>query len=244
MFCPYKCYFFMNDHPGHYPPRFPEAPLPEGRQTQPPLKVKSKNISYKKNYIDVNLNIPVLSDGPNNKNVDYINKSVENDITEFKNQIEEGAEHDAQEAKKKGKTMQPYRASNVYEITYNKNGIISLSLLYNVLLNGLNNYVKTGYTYDLNTGKALSLGDLFRPGTNYRQILNNEIRNELASKKYSPSAAASFPGVAPDQPFYLRNNSLDVFFGFNEVAPASAEIPIISIPLSRLSSVLKPRILQ
>lgn len=238
MFCPYKCRLFLYD---------PSSPYPDFLFRQyPPVNVKSKDISYENKHIEVDLRIPVIHGSYKKQYIDNINNSVESDITEFKDQVETGAVYDAEKLESQGKKMQPYQASNIYEVGYNRNGIISIEILYNVLLNKLSNYVKTGYTYDLSTGRSMSLGDLFKPGSNYIQVLNNEIRRQLAEKStnYLPATAAHFTGISPYQPFYLEDSNLVIFFGFNEVAPVSADIPIINVPLSKLRNILNPRILS
>lgn len=235
MYCPYKPYIYFCPIYGNYS-------LP---RQNPPISVKPKNIEYKNNIIEVSLRIPVLESPYHKQIISKINASVENDIMEFKDQIEEGAKYHAEKMKAAGKPVKPFVASNVYQITYDRNNVLSMTLLYYALVNSISNYVKTSYTYDLTTGKAMSLGDLFKQGVDYIPILNYEIRKELTAnkQKYLPDTIKNFAGIARDQPFYLDDSSIAIFLGFNEVAPISAEIPIILIPFSNLRNVLKPSLL-
>ncbi|HCW03595.1 MAG TPA: hypothetical protein DGK91_03045 [Clostridium sp.] len=142
--------------------------------------------------------------------------------------------------------MNPYRISNVYAVTYNKNNILSLSLIYEQVINGITYYTRTTYNYDIRTGKSLSVLDLFKPGINAKALINTEIMKELGTnpQKYFPGAINSFRGIADDQPFYIDNTDLVLFFRFNEIAPAGTDIPTIRIPLSKFGDSLKPQLLR
>ena len=63
-------------------------------------------------------------------------------------------------------------------------------------------------------------------------------------ERYFPGTIERFRGIAEDQPFYLQNGNLVIFFGFNEIAPTVAQIPVFSIPLSNFGSALKPALLR
>jgi hypothetical protein len=116
-----------------------------------------------------------------------------------------------------------------------------LSLLFQENINGKNSFIRTSYNYDLNTGKPLSLKDLFKPNVNYTNILNQEIRRIIQQNPsaYFKDTLKNFTGITEDQPFYLDDNELNIYFGFNEIAPIASEIPIIKIPLYDLREVMK-----
>jgi hypothetical protein len=210
-----------------------------------PISVTTQDVNLSNNYIKENLRIPKLTGLKTPAISSQINKSIENDIMEFKRQMEESAKESEETAKKTGSKFIPYSISNIYDITFNKNNIISLTILYHEYVSGKNYYIKTSYNYDTSTGKALSIGDLFKPGTNYKEIIDNLIRKQLYQNKnqYFPGSLENFKGIAEDQPFYLEDNNLIVFFGFNEIAPLQSQIPTVKIPLSQLQNSLKPQFL-
>lgn len=197
-----------------------------------------RNVNSK---INEYLRIPILRGNINPQILSNINTNIKNDILEFKTQMETAADYNAEQAAKQGKKVIPYIISNIYSITYDRNNILSLSLLFQENIDGRNSFIRTSYNYDLNTGKPLALKDLFKPNVNYISILNREIRRIIQQNPsaYFKDTLKNFNGIAEDQPFYLDDNELSIYFGFNEIAPIASEIPIIKIPLYDLHEVLK-----
>jgi len=206
------------------------------------LTVTPKELKDKKPYIQSDLKIPVFQ-GIANKNVqEYINNSIESDVMEFKREMEEAAKEYGDKAAKSKEKFIPYVITSTYKLTYNKNNIISILMIYCEYVKGSDNYIKVSYNFNTSTGKSLMLQDLFIPGSDYKSLINKEIRNELIKnpQKYYPKTSADFKGVADDQPFYLENGHVSVFYGFHEIAPTEEKIPIFKLPLSSFGNVVKP----
>jgi rubrerythrin len=211
-------------------------------QMRNPVTAETKPVKSKSNTIEFDLRIPVIK-GLNNQNVQrQINNAIESDIEEFRNQMQHAAEEGSALAKSQGKSFIPYIASTNYSVTYDKNSILSISILYHEYVGGKNVYIRAPYNFDIRNGKSLGLREIFKPGVNYREILNREIRRQLQSNPsiYPPDAAANFKGIAEDQPYYLEGDNLVVYFGFNQIAPTVSEIPVIRIPISRVKPQLRP----
>lgn len=239
---PYNFYSF-------YFPFYMKAPYPIYKpvlSTENPILINPKEIEDTKEYIKVDLIIPVLHGCKSTEIQDHINTSIENDAMEFKNQMEQAAKEYAEEAKRKGEPIDPYTISTIYRVTYNQNNIISISVIYHEYIDGKNHYIKTAYNFDTETGKSLGLKDLFKEGVDYRKIIDTEVRKELIRNKdnYLPDAATKFKGIAMDQPFYIEDDNLAIFFGFHQIAPIESKIPIIKIPFSSLKDHLKPTLLS
>lgn len=218
----------------------------KNREKPTPITVVPKKIKYQNPSIQVDLKIPEIH-GMNNKNIEKsINNSIQSDVMEFKREMEQAAKEHTDEAIKSGKKLIPYVISSIYKLNYNKNNIISISMVYHEYLNGLNSYIKAPYNFDIVTGKALSLEDLFIHGVDYKSLINREVRDQLIKnkEKYFPNTIEKFKGVAEDQPFYLENGCLVVFFGFNEIAPTEAQIPVFKIPFSNFINAVKPILLR
>jgi hypothetical protein len=198
------------------------------------IQVKTERIEYEKEYIEVDLRYPVFY-GIKNKNAqEFINNSIKSDVMEFRRQMEESAKEYAEKARREGEKIEPYVVSTVYEITYNKNNILSVSMIYHEYINRKHWYLKASYNFNIQTGTPLGLREIFKKGVDYQQLINREIRKRLKEneEKYLPETIEKFKGIAVDQPFYLENGSLVVYFGFNQIAPRGSEIPVIKIPLS------------
>jgi hypothetical protein len=211
-----------------------------------PVTVTTKEIRSQNPGLQVDLKMPEIR-GILNKNVERtINNSIQSDVIEFRRQMEEAAKENVEKSTAAGRRVVPYVVSAVYELTYNKHNIMSLSMVYNELINGRHSYIKVPYNFDTVTGGSLSLKDLFRPGVDYRSLINKEVRRQLLQnrEKYFPGTAENFKGVAEDQPFYLQNGHLVVFFGFHEIAPTEAGLPVFRIPLSNFRNEIKPILLR
>lgn len=203
-----------------------------------PLTVTAKDISMQNNKIHEFLQIPVLQGQINPRILNYINNNIRSDILEFKEEMETAADENAKNSINHGRPITPFEISNTYLMTYNKNNILSISIIYQQYIGGRNSYIRTTYNYDLNSGESMSLGSLFKQDVDYIGTLNKLIKEKIQINKNQ------FKGVAKDQPYYLDNNNLVIFFRFNEIAPIGSEIPVIKIPLSELSNILKPQLLR
>lgn len=222
---------------------FTHNPVPS---TDNNVTITFKVIKNSQKYINENLRIPILHGIKDRKIQNKINTSLEEDVMEFKRQMEEAADEDGLKAEKEGKKFINYAISNNCTITYNKDNIISISNLYYEFINGRHSYIRA--TYNLNTATGLSIGlkDLFKPGAPYRELINNEIRKQLITNKniYPPNATQNFKGIAQDQPFYLEDGNIVLFFGFNEIAPTVSEIPVIKLPFKTFTGSIKPMFLS
>lgn len=205
-------------------------------------KVKTNEIKYDNQYIKADLRYPELEGLQNKQIQNFINNSIKNDIIEFKKQMEEAAKTSEMEARMSGEEFEPFIISTIYQVTYNKNNIISISIIYDEFLNGENSYIQTSYNFNLQNGKSMSLKDLFKEGVNYQEVINKEIRKELTLNKeqYFPGALENFKGIAKYHPFYIENGDIAVYFGLHEIAPTSSGIPVIKIPFSSLKNYVKP----
>lgn len=242
MYCPYRscivsCPFFRNQHT--HPLLYASMRISPQSNS---VAVTTKEVKDQKPYIQANLKIPVFHGIANINIQTYINNSIQSDVLEFKRQMEEAAQEYGNKAAQNKEKFIPYTISSIYELTYNKNNIISILMTYHEYVGGLNNYIKVPYNYNITTGKSLMLKDIFTPGVDYKSLINMEIRNELINnkEKYYPETLANFKGVTEDHPFYLENGNLAVFFGFNEIAPTQAKIPIFKIPLGSFGNAIKP----
>jgi hypothetical protein len=242
--CQYHCYGYPLCLASH----IAEANLVLYRSNIPenPVTFTTKEVQTNTATITLDLKIPVMQGLSATAIQNNINKEVEQDILEFKREMEEAASDSAAQAKKKGETFKPYIASNIYSITYNKASILSMNILYHEFLRGRHSYIKVPYNYSLATGKSLSIADLFQEGSNYKEAINLQIKQQLQANsiKYFPGTTEQFKGIAEDQPFYLEDGHLVIFFGFHQIAPTESQLPIFKIPFSALHPILKPILLR
>ncbi len=102
------------------------------------------------------------------------------------------------------------------------------------------------FTFDTTTGRQLALGDLFLPGSDYLAKLSELARAQLPSIIGSGMVSEQMldQGTTPEDKsfsnFFIDNGDLVILFAPYAVAPYAAGPQTLRIPLSDLSSLLKP----
>ena len=102
------------------------------------------------------------------------------------------------------------------------------------------------FTFNTATGAPISLADLFLPGTDYLGKLSALARADLPAVIGPDATDARMinDGTTPEDKnfssFFIDNGTLCILFAPYAVAPYSAGPQTLQIPLSELSSILKP----
>jgi len=107
------------------------------------------------------------------------------------------------------------------------------------------------------TGRVLTLADLFQPGADYVFPISREIKAQMAEQMNAGEANYFLPGgiwsdeecfqsIDPEQDFYINESGqLVIVFAAYEVAPGSMGTPEFVIPTDLLDSLLaQPSILN
>lgn len=111
-----------------------------------------------------------------------------------------------------------------------------------------NQYYKT-YTFDTTTGANLQIGDIFQPNSDYLNILSTTARADLPAliNKVQAGAAdtdtinvGTMPSTDDFQSWYINGSNLVIVFAPYQVGPYSVGTILDTIPLSKLTNVLKP----
>ncbi|SDC66087.1 WG containing repeat-containing protein [Paenibacillus sp. UNCCL117] len=92
---------------------------------------------------------------------------------------------------------------------------------------------------DLSSGQFYTLSDLFKPGSDYVKVLSGIIGRQIKEDpQYSYVFPDSYKGIAPDQPFYVTEDALHIYFNPYDIAPYAAGFPTFRIPYSELMSII------
>ncbi len=217
--------------------------LSQNRDDFIPAQVAAKEIKYQNEWIDVNLQIPIVS-GLNHIAVqELLNNKLEDDAIQFKNSIEKDAEEYYQEAASNEELhFWPYSAYTAFSVAYNKNNTLSLTVDYYGYTGGAHGYTsRVAYNYDLISGEEIDLSDLFIGSFDFRSILNQEIKREIQQNQdiYFGEDIVSFSGIREDQPFYIDDDGIVIYFGLYEIAPYAAGIREFKIPFTLLEEGMK-----
>lgn len=92
---------------------------------------------------------------------------------------------------------------------------------------------------DLKTGEVFQLAELFKSGSQYvkmiSEIIGSQIKNE---RKHAAVFQGNYKGIQADQAFFIRKDSLNIYFSPYEIAPSAGELPIFSIPFADLLGII------
>ncbi|MEJ8547399.1 WG repeat-containing protein [Brevibacillus borstelensis] len=92
---------------------------------------------------------------------------------------------------------------------------------------------------DLVSGRIYALKDLFKPGSDYVKVLSDIVGNQIKNNpEYSYVFPDSYKGISPDQPFYVKENALYLYFAPYEIAPYAAGFPTFRVPFSQIGDII------
>lgn len=124
-----------------------------------------------------------------------------------------------------------------YEIKTNERGILSLNQgTYGYpprAAHGMT-YISS-LTYNVHTGYSYRLKDLFKPGSNYVQVLSREIRRQIEQRQIP--LLEDFKEIRPDQDFYIADKALVIYFQLYEITPYYVGLPMFPISVFSLQSI-------
>ena len=129
-----------------------------------------------------------------------------------------------------------------YAVKINKNDLFSINLDGYQYTGGAHGIRwRTSITTDLRTGKVLSLGDLFKPGSNYQEVLGQKIRAQIT--RYGEGASAvDFKGVSDNTNFYITEEVLVIYYQPYEIAPYVYGLPEFLIAIEDIEDLLNDEI--
>ncbi|MBM6616527.1 WG repeat-containing protein [Bacillus suaedaesalsae] len=92
---------------------------------------------------------------------------------------------------------------------------------------------------DLQTGVFYQLKDLFKENSDYVTILSAIIQEQIKTdEQYSYVFPDAYKGISPDQPFYVSEEALYIYFLPYEIVPYAAGFPTFKIPYTQLETIL------
>lgn len=136
------------------------------------------------------------------------------------------------------KSMNIISAGSKYDITVNKNEILSMKLENYYYPENMASGITTvrGLTINLITGKNYRLRDLFDPDSNYQDYLNNIINNLI--RENNIPLIEDFPGITGYEEFYLTEDELVIIYQRYQLTPGSYGVLELEIPYWELTPVI------
>ena len=176
-----------------------------------------------------------LVQGVKDKQVEEkINQTIQKDVLNFKEMLQTESEKYLQGAKEEGWEIRKYIATIYYIVHYQKDDLLSLSVFYYRYTLGAHGHtLQRAYNFNLESGEEILLGDILKGKRDYVDIINQEIKREieLNPQEYF-SEWSVFQSISEEQPFYLIEDGIVVYFGLYEIAPYASGIRYFNIPYS------------
>ncbi|WP_027086065.1 DUF3298 and DUF4163 domain-containing protein [Cohnella panacarvi] len=172
----------------------------------------------------VKVSIPYVAGGTTPEAADTMNKAIESAARELMKD-------------------QGYPSENIqemigtFEIKTNERGVLSLSLLNYAYTGGAHgNTLQRSLTFDADTGRSYTLSELFKPGSNYEKTLNKLIQAQIKRRKLP--LLVEYPGITPDQDYYIADKSLVIYFQLYEIVPYAWGFPYFPISVFTIQDII------
>ncbi|MDF2934635.1 MAG: copper amine oxidase protein [Paenibacillaceae bacterium] len=158
---------------------------------------------------------------------DKVNKTIQAEV----NRIAEASRKDLEKAGDSGRSV-PNGYTVHYFVTQNSGGKLSLYLQSYLYTGGAHGMpARVPLTFDLSTGDTLTLQQAAGNNPDYAAVINKLVKEEFANQEM---VLAPFESISGNQPYFLRNNDIVVYFEPYEYTAYAAGFPEFTIPQSVL----------
>lgn len=174
-------------------------------------------------------------DDTQTKIIQNINSAISNTVTTAKDKIEKDSEEYKKsyeaDSNKDNTIKYQYEAIYNYKIAYNKNNILSIPLTMYEFTGGAHGLTNIkSFNYDLVKEKELKLEDLFKANSNYKEVINNHIKEEISKQPENYfQGQYGFSSIKDNQDFYISDEGIVIYFSLYDIAPYSSGIPMFTI---------------
>lgn len=183
--------------------------------------------------LQVDLTIPVIQGLMNKKIEKQINQTIQDNILNFKYQIQNESVTVSQEGKSKDLGIYKYIAEVHYLVHYQSAELLSLSIIYYGYTGGAHGYtIQESYNFNLKNGVRIALLDILKGNKDYFEIINQEIKRQILLDPETYFDDAINHSINEEQPFYIVEDGIVIYFGLYEIAPYSSGIRYFKIPFS------------
>ncbi len=128
-----------------------------------------------------------------------------------------------------------------YEIKTNERGVLSLSIgNYTMAYPAAHGWTMIkSLTVDAQIGELYQLYDLFKPDSNYMQILSDLISAQIKARNIS--LISPYPGIKPvNQDYYIADKALVIYYQLVEFTPYAYGFPMFPISVYEIEDLIKP----
>lgn len=199
------------------------------------LKINAQTIEADENGKSLQVYYPVISGLASSEVQQSINaflkEQIEEQVADLSKQMDEAVSEN--KAINPQANLPKPSLNGKYTVTYNEKDRLSLYIDYYLDLGGAHgSTVRHTYTFDLSTGKTLTLKDVAGGNENYVAIINQKIKEQIAERVQSGELYLNTPfeSIEADRDFFLNRNGIVIAFAEYEYTPYAAGMPEFVIP--------------
>ncbi|GLX67992.1 WG repeat-containing protein [Paenibacillus glycanilyticus] len=137
-----------------------------------------------------------------------------------------------------------YTYSGDFDVTFFHKNLLEIEMTgYNYPAGAAHGMPTQVYAHiNVTSGDMFTLKDLFKANSNYVKVLSDIIGEQIKTDpQYDYVFPDTYKGIKPDQPFFMTQDALHLYFEPYEIAPYAAGFPTFTIPFSEIMSIIDER---
>lgn len=198
-------------------------------------QIDTQTVTKNNKYINSVINIPIIR--TKNKSIEKnINELIKNDIMSGFYKVEEEAKNYLKNTPKE--YINPFIYNVDFDVKKNSDSMLSIVIkIYRYSGGAHGFYENKSYNIFMETGEDLKLKNLFKENSDYKNVINNLIRQQIKENKEE----YSFKSISENQKFYIQDDKLVIYFDLYEIAPFAGGIPEFKISVDKISHILNEK---
>ncbi|MFR5265622.1 DUF3298 and DUF4163 domain-containing protein [Clostridium sp.] len=211
-------------------------------KAQSGVTVTDRNINRDTALVKVSAQLPIISTS-DKKIGDELSNSILNRFENTVADVTQLAQLDKNDSE--STSFKPYEVNSTYDVAYNKNDILSFYVITYQTTGGAHG-LSTLDSYNLNskTGEKLTLSNIFKPGFDYKKLINDSVNKKIASNPnfYFQDEEKKFKGISDNHEFYINDKGIVIIFQLYEIAPYASGIQEVVIPKESIQNNMSVKI--
>lgn len=192
---------------------------------------------------NISVLVPFIKSAKKSSAVDKINTLLSSDATEYLNDFKTALVDDVKEVGA-DVVKQRYAYKSTYAVKFNNKGLVSIiNYGYTYTGGAHGSSWKRAVTADVNTGEVYKLPDLFKTGSNYKNVIDSAVRRQISADQHWKTGL-DFQGIDENTKFYITGEILVVYYDAYDIGAYVMGAPEFYIPLRDLDDYLKEDISQ
>lgn len=208
------------------------------------ISIVPKKLNYNNDIVNINMEIPQLKGLSNKQFEKELNNKVLHEAKKIKKETISTAKEYNKDLVKDKLNIIPFELISKYNYVESVSPLFSIGIFEYTYSGGAHGLgIQKYINIDTKQNKILTLQDIFKEDVDYKKVINDKIRNQMAERKkqgeFFFEGSNGFVSISDSQPFYInKSGDLIIVFNVYEIAPYGAGIIEFIIPKKELSNYL------